>query len=424
VGCGRYFPAVRILVTSTLYPPVAFGGYEVECSAVAERLAQSNEVVVLTSRAPRSLARDAPTAPNPLVRRELALLSQDERGALRAPLASLHAARLARELLERWRPDLIYAWNGSAIPQAALRVLGDSGVPLAFRVCEHWFGGLFSGDQYLRELLHRPRSPARATWAVGCRALNLLPSLRLAPTAPLRTAISWNSEAIRRMVSTPGFVEPVLERVGHSVPRHGDLYAAIERDPAPEPEIVFLGRVTAYKGVSVAIEALALLREQLGQPAARLVVIGPEDEDYGAEMRRLAERLGVAGAVSWRGQMPPERAAAELARAHALIVPSIWQEPFPLVTIEGALARVPLVAADVGGIGEGMHDEEHALLFAGGDARGAADRLARTLGEPEQTAARVARAPARAQAFRIGPYLDDQERFAADAYQALRRAPS
>ena len=32
---------MRILVVSTLYPPVAFGGYEVECSGVVERLRES-----------------------------------------------------------------------------------------------------------------------------------------------------------------------------------------------------------------------------------------------------------------------------------------------------------------------------------------------------------------------------------------------
>ncbi len=168
----------------------------------------------------------------------------------------------------------------------------------------------------------------------------------------------------------------------------------------------------------MAIEALALLRAAQA-PEARLVVVGPEDGAHGAELRDLARRLGVAEAVDWRGQQTPERAADALARAHALIVPSTWDEPFPLVTIEGALARVPLVASDVGGIGEGMHHEEHALLFARGDARGAAAALARVLGEEEQTRARVQRALTRAQAFRIGPYLDQQERFVLDAHAAL-----
>src|ERR1035437_9123435 len=344
---------MRILVVSTLYPPVAFGGYEVECSGVVERLRASNAVLVLTSRSARS-----DVEPETDVRRELTLLSPDERGALRAPAGALRAVRSARSALA-WQPDMIYVWNGSSIPQAALRVLADSGLPLAFRVCEHWFGHLFEGDQFLRELLPARRGGARAAWAAGARTLNRLPSLRLDPLAPLRAAISWNSEAIRRMVTTPPFVEVALERVEHSVPRFGDLYADVRREPSPEPEIVFLGRVTPYKGLEVAIEAVALLRSER-QIDARLVVVGPEDEAHGAEMRRLAGELGVADAVLWRGQQTPEQAVTALARAHALIVPSTWDEPFPLVTIEGALAGVPLVASDVGGIGEGMHDEEHA----------------------------------------------------------------
>ena len=398
---------------STFFPPVAMGGYEVECAGVAERLAERHDVSVLTSSARRVQA-----GPEHDVRRELTLLSADSRGALRAPAAALGAVGAARRALA-WQPDLIYAWNCSSIPQAAVRVLADSGVPLAFRVCEHWFGGLFTNDQYLRELVPGERGHGRRAWAAACRAFNRLPALRLQALAPVRAAISWNAVALERMVRTPAFVDPVLERVGHSVPRYGDLYAAVERVPAPAPEIAFLGRVTPYKGLGVAIEALALLREG-AQPDARLVVIGPEDPGYGEQMRGLAQRLGVAGAVSWEGQRTPEQSAALLSRAHALIVPSVWDEPFPLVTIEGALARVPLVASDVGGIGEGMHDEEHALLFGRGDAAGAADALGRVLSGGAQTASRVERARARAEEFRIGPYLDAQERFVLDAHEALR----
>jgi glycosyltransferase involved in cell wall biosynthesis len=403
---------MRILVTSTFYPPVALGGYEVECAGVVERLRGQHDVLVLTCDQGRGQLEEEPH-----VRRELSLLSPDAGGALRAPFAARRAVASARAALE-WGPDLIYAWNGSSIPQAALRVLADSGVPFSVRVCEHWFGGLFTGDQFMRELLPAERNPARMAWAAGMRAFNRLSGLRLDPVRPLRAAISWNSEAIERMVPTPPFIEPVLERVGHSVPRYGDLYADVVREPAATPEIAFLGRVSPYKGLAVAIEALALLRAEQA-PEAKLVVVGPEDGAHGEELRALAQRLGVAEAISWRGQQTPEQAAAVLSHAHALIVPSTWDEPFPLVTIEGALARVPLIASDVGGIGEGMHHEEHALLFARRDAQGAAAALARVLSEPEQTAARVARAHIRAQKFRIGPYLDEQERFVLDAHAAL-----
>ena len=225
------------------------------------------------------------------------------------------------------------------------------------------------------------------------------------------------------MVAVQPFLDPVLERVGHSVPRHGDLYAAVVRAPAPEPEIVFLGRVTPYKGIvggdrgarAAALRARRARAPGRGRPRGRR-----------ARRARCARSPSASASPprsSWRGQLPAEEVAGALAGAHALIVPSVWEEPFPLVTIEGALARVPLVASDVGGIGEGMHDEEHALLFARGDARGAATALARILGEAEQTAARVERAHERAQQFRLEPYLQAQERFVLDAHAALVARP-
>jgi glycosyltransferase involved in cell wall biosynthesis len=242
--------------------------------------------------------------------------------------------------------------------------------------------------------------------------------MQLEPDAPIRAAISWNSEAIRAMSGSPPMVDVVMERVGHSVPLQGDMYAAVQRDPAADPEILFVGRVTPYKGVSVAIEALALLRSRYGLEA-RLRILGPQEPDYALQMRRLAEREGLAAAVSFEGPASPQEIADAFVRAAALIVPSLWREPFPLVTIEGALARVPVVASDVGGIGEGLHDQEHALLFPPGDAAVAAAAVARLLGEPEETQARVLRARARAEDFRLGPYLDAQEKFVLDAQAAL-----
>ena len=406
---------MRVLVVSTHYRPDAIGGYEIECAAVVEHLAARHELLVLTSGSERYAGEVGPRIE---VRRELTLLSPDHRGSLRAPAAALGGTRAARRALA-WGPDLVYAWNGAAIPHAALRVLADSPVPLAFRVCEHWFGGIFWRDQFMRELLPARRAPARAIWAAACRAWNTLPALRLQPTAPVRTAVSWNSDALRRLVKVPPFIDTVLERVEHAVPPRGDLYAAVERHPNEWPELVFVGRITPQKGVSVAIEALARLRARHEIPA-KLVLAGPAEESYERELRRLAEQLDVAGALNWRGPVPPEEVAQLLAGASAMIVPSTWDEPLGLVMIEGALARVPLVASDVGGIGEAMIDEEHALLFPRGDANAAAHALLRTVRETEQTAARVGRAYERAQSFRLGPYLANQERFVFDAVSALR----
>ena len=55
------FTPMRILVVSTLYPPVAFGGYEVECSGVVERLREHHDVLVLTCDWTREHRRARPT---------------------------------------------------------------------------------------------------------------------------------------------------------------------------------------------------------------------------------------------------------------------------------------------------------------------------------------------------------------------------
>src|SRR3954454_18191959 len=258
---------MRILIVSNLFPPVTTGGYEAECSAVAEHLRRSHDVRGLTST-----PRGGGVPAQPGVLRELALLSADAAGARRAPIAALRASSVVRRLLG-WRPELVYAWNCVGIPQAAVRLFADAGVPVAFRACEHWFGGLFTYDQFMRELLPAERGAGRRAWAAGCRALNRLPQLRLDPLAQLRTAISWNSHSLERTVPPPGFLEPVLERVQHPVPPHGDVFERVQRAPAPEPEIANVGRVHPYKGLGVAIEALAILRAGR-HPRARLVVIG------------------------------------------------------------------------------------------------------------------------------------------------------
>jgi glycosyltransferase involved in cell wall biosynthesis len=406
---------MRILAVSNLYPPVVRGGYEVECAGVLGALKQrGDDVLVLTS----SLERERAPGDEAGVRRELAFLSPDERGSLRAPGASLRAGALTRAVLAEYEPELAYVWNGSEIPQAALALIAQAEVPIAYRVCEHWFGKLWSDDQFMRHLTPGDRGPRRA-WAAWVRALNRHPALRLDATATHRAAICWNSDTIRRLAGVPACVTPALERVVHSTSTRAARFEALERRPASEPVLAFMGRLSPEKGSDVAVGALARLREEHGVPA-RLVLAGPgSDADHG-RVSELAARRGVGAAVTLAGPLDGDGLVDMLASAHALVIPSVWQDPFPLVCIEGALARVPIVASDIGGIPECLHDREHALLVAPGDEAALAAALARTLGDPDATAERVARAFARGREFSYDAYLADSLAFVDEAFAALR----
>ncbi len=402
---------MRILVISNLYPPVLAGGYEARCAHTVNWLAREHETLVLTSRrGRRGLERE------PGVLRELPFLTQDARGSLRAPLASLRAARIVRRTLSSFRPDLVFVWNASEIPRVAVRIVQSTGCPLAFSVADPWFAGYTSGDQFMRHL-HPGDRGLRRVWATFIRLVNRLPSLRVEIASAQPAAIAWNSAALRELVTIPACVTPVLERVIHPASAHEELFAGLARRPTASPTIAFVGRLSWEKAPDVAYRALALLRERHGIEA-RLIAVGSIDGAMRRELAALARELAVEDRVEVRGPLPPEGVAEVLAGAHALVVPSRWQEPFGLVCLEGALARVPIVASRSGGMPEMLAPEQEALFFEIDDAEACAAALARTLGEVEQTTERVARALRRARTYSLARYRADYDAFVEDALRA------
>ena len=396
---------------NNLYPPVAHGGYENECAGVVAHLGDRHDIRVLTSRHRR---REAPAQDG--VRRVLPFLPHSPWGALRAPVAALRAARIMRRALEEHRPDLVYVWNGARVPHAAIRVAQARAFPVAFRVCEHWFGGLYQRDQFMRHLAPGD-SGARALWAALVRLVNRHPALRL-DLSPLPAAICWNSQALRRLNPVPPGIEAVLEQTIFPVTGQAEHFAAIERRPAERPTIAFVGRLEEQKGPDVAYRALAVLRERHGVDA-RLLLAGSGEPGMVRRLRRLARELDVEEHVEVLGPLDREALGELLSTASAMVIPPVWQEPAPLICIEAALARIPVVASRSGGIPELLHPDEHALLFEIGDVDGCAAALARTLEDPAAAAERVRRAFERGRELSDAGYLEATERFVEESRAAL-----
>jgi glycosyltransferase involved in cell wall biosynthesis len=406
---------LRILVLSNLFPPAVQGGYELECADVVDHLRTRHEVLVLTSTrgagaGESGVARLLPTVPPGGLARSLL-----------APLDALRAARTARRVLASFRPDLLYVWNAAQIPQAALRVAETTGVPVAYRVCEHWFGDLYRTDRFMRHL-YGDEHGARRVWARLMRLCNGAPGLRLDVHAAVPAAVSWNSEALRRLAPAPPTVRTVLERVDHPATRRGEALVGLARRPAPVPTVACIGRVDPVKGTDVAYRALAALRDR-HRVDARLVVAGQGDPAFRRRLAALAAELSITAAVEDRGQLDAGGVAALLAEAHALVAPSVWEEPAGLVCVEAALARVPVVASRVGGIPELLHEGEHALLVPPADADACAAALAAALAGGPEVEQRTERAFARAQELRLPRYLERMDAFLADALGAFGSVP-
>ncbi len=130
-------------------------------------------------------------------------------------------------------------------------------------------------------------------------------------------------------------------------------------------------RLTPWKGQSLAIEAIALLKEQVSAgklPALRLVLCGgaQSEQRYEARLRAQIEEFGVGDMVQLVGECADMPAA--YAWSDAVIAPSLRAEPFGRVAVEAGAMGKPVVAAAHGGFIETVIDGETGLLFEPGSA--------------------------------------------------------
>ncbi len=399
---------MKILVVSNRYPPAVVGGYEVECAHVVSHLRTRHDVYVLTSD-----VRPHPDGPEPGVRRGLRLFTAGTKAeSLRAPAAARPAADLMRATLRGFRPDLAFVWNGAGIPHAALRVLDAEPIPLAYRICEHWFGRLYTGDLFLRHLLGDDDG-VRWAWAQYCRAVNRLPGLRLEFAARRPVGVLWNSEYMKSTVPVPAVYDAVLEEVLLPVTPRVDALDGIPRDPDPEPSIICVGRVSPEKGPDVVATAQGLLASD--GLAVRVRFAGPIDPGTRSEVEGIAAAAGASDRIEFLGPLDEPALKAAMGRASLTVIASVWDEPAPMTALEAARARLPIVASRVGGIPEVLRDGQDALFFERADAAGCARAVAETLRDPAAAASRVQSAYGRAREFTFPRYLEATDAFLAAA---------
>ena len=150
------------------------------------------------------------------------------------------------------------------------------------------------------------------------------------------------------------------------------------------PQLLFVGRLAAVKGLPVLFDALV----QLGQTPFNLVLVGDGPDRAGLETQ--AQNLGLAGRVEFLGYRSQSDVAALLKETDALVLPS-FAEGLPVVLMEALAAEVPVITTQIAGIPELVRPGETGLLVPPGDAAALA-RAIETLLQDPALARRLARA--------------------------------
>ena len=151
--------------------------------------------------------------------------------------------------------------------------------------------------------------------------------------------------------------------------------AVVERDPSDPESLVIgiVGRLSPWKGQDVFLRAFTEAFPD-GGVVARVVGASLFGEgEFEAELRRLADELGIAERVEFVGHT--DDVGREFARFDVAVHASVVPEPFGQVVVEAMAAGCAVVATDGGGPAEVITDGVDGVLVPMGDVRAMAEVL-------------------------------------------------
>jgi len=200
-----------------------------------------------------------------------------------------------------------------------------------------------------------------------------------------RGVLRWSFEcAAGVIVLTGGWLEklkPYAPRARwFAVPNGVPLPDRVNDVTTAPPLFLFLGDWTARKGVHDLVTATQLASERGFAGVVHLAGFEKEPGQLDALRRRIdegpcASRFCILGTLSG----PAKNEA--LASAHCLVLPS-YAEGLPVAILEAMAHGLPIIATQVGAIGEAVSDGQEGFLIDPGDVAALADRMCRLGGDP------------------------------------------
>jgi len=166
-----------------------------------------------------------------------------------------------------------------------------------------------------------------------------------------------------QLVVPSGFLKQVFSEVGLAatvIPNIIDLetfYPPPQQPAGSAFTLAITRNLEPIYGLDTAIRALAIVREHIPEIQLKIAGSGPQ----GAELRQLAEQLGLTDAVEFLGRLERPQVVALYHSAHAMLNPS-RVDNMPNSVLEALACGLPVISTDVGGVPYIVEDGQTALL--------------------------------------------------------------
>jgi glycosyltransferase involved in cell wall biosynthesis len=370
---------MRVVLATEVYPPRAGGaGWSTRALALGLREAGHSVTVLTTSPGPEDLDG-------------LRIHRLSATGRRRLAVPRVIARHLAAE-----NAGVVHA-------QHSLSALGALAGPepgrVAVTVRDHWPVCFWS---------------TRMSRGALCPGCGVGPMTRcINGHVPAPAPVSWGAipymqadlalkrAALRRAGATLAVSEAIAEELrAAAVPRVEVISNIVDAREAravaagecsfalPERFLLFVGKLEENKGARLLVPAVAAARTSLP-----LVVLGEGSLAHALKFEATASGVPLV----MRGWAERDDVLRALARATALVFPSLWPEPFSRVLLEALALGTPLAAMDTGGTRELLGGSEAGVLVT--DAASLAEAVGRLAADPALRARVGEAARLRAAAF-------------------------
>ncbi len=347
---------MRIAFVNSLYPPHGAGGAEVTLRFLAASFAMRGHDCHVFTLTPERTAASGTIDGIGVTYLPLANVYWPHGGARPRALRPVFQAldsynpvmrRRLQHALAAWRPDVVHAHNLQGFSVSAWVAARRLGVPLVQTLHDYYVA-------CPRSAMWRPGRGNCATPCAECRAF-ATPRRAL---GQLPAEVTCVSRRVMQRVAGAGVFRARTARIIRGNNPEVSPASPPPRPPSGPLRLGFIGRLDPLKGVETLLRVVAAL------PAGTVTldVAGRGEPGYEASLQ-----AGLPPGVRFLGQVAP---AAFFSRIDLLVVPSVWEDPFPRVFHEALAYGVPSLVSPLGGLPEAVEPGRTGFVAASADEAG------------------------------------------------------